>query len=71
MAQSKVIRLKGLLPPHAAKFGGTSGAPGDFFVAQDCLRQAGLPAASRFEEIFNGHFRRDPGCVGVHLKPTL
>jgi hypothetical protein len=53
-----MLRLKGLLLPHAAKFGGTSGAPGDFFVAQ-------------FRGNFIGHFRRDLDPVEVHLKPTL
>jgi hypothetical protein len=60
-----VLRLKGLLLPHAAKFGGFWEIPEDFFVAQSCLPQAG---SRKFSTDF---FRRDLAQFEVHLKPTL
>jgi hypothetical protein len=42
-----------------------NGSPAGTWVLREIFS---LP---RFEEIFDGHFRRDPERVGINSKPTL
>jgi len=61
----------GLRPtPAGDTFEKTLAASGSFGPA--VIRESReIFSVPRFEEIFDGHFRRDPDKVGVNSKPTL